>query len=192
MVVVTKKQFLKHEDHYLSLIAKGCVFIYPTDTIYGLGCDATQTKAVQHVYALKQRSGKPLSVIAPSKDWIIKNCVVDKKAKQWLKKLPGKYTLILQLKNKKAVAKHVHLGDYTLGVRIPKHWFAAVVQQYGKPIVTTSVNMSGMPFMTSLHDLSPAIKQKVAFIVYEGVKKAHPSTIVDLSSLERKEVRKRK
>lgn len=189
---MTKKQFLKHQEKYVTLIRKGGVFIYPTDTIYGLGCDATQTKAVQHVYALKQRSGKPLSVIAPSKDWIIKNCVLGKKAKQWLKKLPGKYTLILQLKNKKAVAKHVHLGDYTLGVRIPKHWIANIVQQYGKPIVTTSVNRSGMPFMTSLHDLLPAIKHKVAFIVYEGVKKAHPSTIVDLSSPERKEVRKRK
>ncbi len=191
MVVITKKQFLKHQEKYFSLIAKGHVFLYPTDTIYGLGCDATNQKAVKHVYSLKQRSGKPLSIIAPSKEWVLKNCVIGKTAKQWLQKLPGKYTLILRLKNKKAVAKQVHLGDYTLGVRIPRHWIAHVIQQYGKPIVTTSVNVSGMPFMTSLQEVPKSMKQEVAFIVYEGVKRAHPSTIVDLS-LERKEVRKRR
>ncbi len=192
MVVINKKQFLKNQKKYFEFIAKGRAFIYPTDTIYGLGCDAMNQKAVQQVYALKQRSGKPLSVLAPSKEWILKNCVVSKTAKLWLNKLPGKYTLILRLRNKKAVAKRVHLGDYTIGVRIPKHWFANIVQQYEKPIVTTSVNISGMPFMTSLQEVPKGMKQKVAFILYEGVKRVHPSTIVELSSSERKGIKKRR
>ena len=182
MVVIHKKTFLKQEKKYLALIKKGRAFIYPTDTIYGIGCDATNTKAVRHVHVLKQREHKPFSVIAPSKEWILKNCFVNDHAKRWLRKLPGKYTLILRLKNKRAVSSAVHLGDYTLGVRIPKHWFARVAAAYGKPIVTTSVNISGDPYMRTLADVSASLRRKVGFILYEGPKKSHPSTLVDLVS----------
>ncbi len=186
MTLVHKQHFLKNKDKYLKIIKKGHAFIYPTDTIYGIGCDATNPKAVQHVHKIKKREKKPFSVIAPSKQWILKNCIVPEKAKKWLKKLPGKYTIILQLKNQKAVAKHVHLGDYTIGVRIPKHWFAKVVAEYGKPIVTTSVNFSRQPYMTSLKDLHKTIRKQVAFILYEGPKKTHPSTIVDINGNKKK------
>lgn len=179
MTLIHKKQFLQQGKKYLSLIKKGKAFIYPTDTIYGIGCDATNTKAVQHVRSLKKREKKPFSIIAPSKQWILENCIVDAAVQHWLRKLPGKYTLILHLRNKKAVAKNVHLGDYTIGVRIPRHWFSGVVAAYGKPIVTTSVNMTGKQFMTSVEDVPPAFRRKVAFILYEGAKKAHPSTIID-------------
>lgn len=181
MTVVYKQNFLKNKKQYFALMKKGRAFIYPTDTIYGIGCDATITKAVKHVHKIKQREKKPFSVIAPSKQWILQNCVIDGNAKKWLKKLPGKYTLILQLKNKKAVSRLVHLGDCTIGVRIPKHWFAKVVAEYGKPIVTTSVNLSGMRYMTSLQDLHETIRKQVAFILYEGPKKTHPSTIIDIN-----------
>ncbi|MFA6888713.1 MAG: L-threonylcarbamoyladenylate synthase [Candidatus Woesearchaeota archaeon] len=190
MTVVHKPHFLKHKLDYFHFIDKARAFIYPTDTIYGIGCDATNTKAVQHVRALKHREKKPFSIIVPNKQWILQNCVVDTHAKKWLKKLPGKYTLILHLKNKKAVSRFVHLGDYTIGVRIPNHWFAKFVKTYGKPIVTTSVNISGQPFMTGLHDVHETIKKKVAFILYEGIKKAHPSTIVDLT-IEKEKIKKR-
>ncbi len=187
MTVVHKHHFLKNKKQYFTLIKRGRAFIYPTDTIYGIGCDATNTKAVKHVRVLKQREKKPFSVIAPNKQWILKNCVADERAKKWLGKLPGRYTLILQLKNKKAVSRFVHLGDYTLGVRIPKHWFANIVKEYGNPIVTSSVNVTGHAFMTELHDVHEAIRKNVAFILYEGKKSAHPSTIVDLSNNKHKE-----
>lgn len=192
MKMIHKKPFLVQQQKYLALIKKGRAFIYPTDTIYGIGCDATNTRAVQHVHALKQREHKPFSVIAPSKTWIVKHCVVDTHVKRWLGKLPGKYTLILRLKNKKAVSSAVHLGDYTIGVRIPKHWISAVVAQYGKPIVTTSVNISGKPYMRVLADIPASVKKKVGFIVYEGPKKSHPSTLVDFVSVQNGKVVKRK
>lgn len=181
MTIVHKHHFLKNKKQYFALIKKGRAFIYPTDTIYGIGCDATNTKAVKHVHKIKQREKKQFSVIAPSKQWILENCIVNESTKKWLKKLPGKYTLLLHLKNKKAVSRFVHLGDYTVGVRIPKHWIAKCVADYGKPIVTTSVNISGMKYMTSLHDLHETIRKQVAFILYEGPKKTHPSTIIDLN-----------
>ncbi len=186
MTVVHKQHFLKNKKQYFALIKKGRAFIYPTDTIYGIGCDATNSKAVQHVHKIKKREKKPFSVIAPSKKWVLQNCIVPEKAKKWLNKLPGKYTLILQLKNKTAVSKYVHCGDYTIGVRLPKHWIAKVVAEYGKPIVTTSVNFSGQQYMTSLKELHAAIRQQVAFILYEGSKKTHPSVIIDTNGNKKK------
>ncbi|MDP2749860.1 MAG: L-threonylcarbamoyladenylate synthase [Nanoarchaeota archaeon] len=165
-------------------IAKGAVFIYPTDTIYGLGCDATNSKAVSKIRELKERPKQAFSIIAPSKDWIVQNCELGKEAKEWLEKLPGPYTLILKLKNKKAISKEVNEGLDTIGVRIPKHWIAGIIRTYGKPIVTTSANKVGKMFMTNLDDLDADIKAKVDFIIYEDEKKGNPSTLVNLSGEE--------
>lgn len=192
MNIITKKTFLKNKQKYLRLITNGKLFIYPTDTIYGIGCDATNTKAVQAIHILKQREKKPFSVLIPSKDWILENCIVSSSAKRWLRKLPGKYTFILPLKNKKAVASSVHLGDYTLGVRIPKHWVRLVVATFGKPIVTTSVNITGQQFMTSLSGIPASFKKKIAFVIYEGPNKAHPSTIIDFVSGKEKILKRKK
>ena len=169
---------------------KKSVFIYPTDTIYGIGCDATNDKAVARVREIKGREMKPFSVIAPSKEWIFENCIVNEKAKEWLDKLPGAYTFIFKLKDKKtkAVAENVNLGE-TIGVRIPTHWISEAVNKLKVPIVTTSVNLTGKPFMTSLDNLDEDIKNKVDFIIYEGEKKGSPSRVVDLTGEEAKILR---
>ncbi len=170
-------------------IKKGAVFVYPTDTIYGLGCNAEDEKAVEEIRKLKNRYGLPFSVIAPSEEWILDNCEVSKANSSWLSKLPGSYTLILKLKNKKSVAKNVSLSD-TLGVRIPNHWISRIVNKLDIPIVTTSANKTGQNFMTSLEDCDANIKNSVDFIIYEGEKHGRPSTIVDLTK-EKAEIKKR-
>ncbi|MBN2112144.1 threonylcarbamoyl-AMP synthase [Candidatus Woesearchaeota archaeon] len=162
------------------IIERGAVFIHPTDTIYGLGCDATNDTAVKRIRDIKSRFKKPFSVIAPSKEWITKNCVVTKEAKEWIEKLPGPYTLIMKLKNKKAVSEHTNFGVDTIGVRIPDHWFSHVASALGKPIVTTSANKVDQDFMTTLDDLNPIIKESVDFIIYEGEKRGRPSQLVHL------------
>ena len=177
---LTKAELQSHFVEIAKRIKKGAVFIYPTDTIYGLGCNALDQKAVEKIRNIKERPTNPFSIIVPSKEWITENCIVTKEAKEWLKKIPGPYTLILKLKNKNAIAKNVNQSEETIGVRIPDHWFSNVVQKLGFPIVTTSANRSGKPFMTSLEDLDPKIKEGVDFIVYEGEKKGRPSKIVNL------------
>ncbi len=179
-IIISANQAKKQIATILKHIKHGEIFIYPTDTIYGIGCDATNKVAVKLIRQLKNRDTKPFSIIAPSKQWIIQNCVVTQEAKHWLKKLPGPYTLILKLKNKRCIASNVSQGQ-TIGVRIPKHWIAALVRNLKKPIVTTSANLSGEPFMKSLDDLNIKIKEGVSFIMYEGAKQARPSTIFDLS-----------
>ncbi len=179
MEIITKEDFLLERRKYLKLIGQGAVFIHPTDTIYGIGCDATDEKAVQRVRSIKRRPEMPFSVIAPSKKWILGNCEVSYEGEKWLGKLPGPYTLIFRLKNK-PIASGVTSGSNTLGVRMPKHWFTKVVAELGFPVVSTSANITSQQYMTSVEDLDKSIRQKVDFIIYEGKKEVRPSTIVRL------------
>ncbi len=178
MIILNKNEILIHKDKIKKEIKSGSVFIYPTDTIYGIGCNAQDDKAVKRIRKIKERYEQPFSVISPSKEWILKNCDFNKVHLKWLDKLPGAFTFILKLKNKKAVSKQVNPNIETLGVRIPKHWFTEIVEETDVPIVTTSVNKSGEEYMTSLEDLDSEIKKAVDYIFYDGQKIGRPSTIV--------------
>jgi L-threonylcarbamoyladenylate synthase len=106
---------------------------------------------------------------------------VTEEAEEWIRKLPGPYTLILKLKNKKALANNVYdASNDTIGIRMPNHWFLAVVFQIKVPIITTSANISGDEFMTSLEDLDPMIRNNVDYVFYDGIKRGMPSTIIHL------------
>jgi tRNA threonylcarbamoyl adenosine modification protein (Sua5/YciO/YrdC/YwlC family) len=184
--LITREE-LQSDEKLIEMLKKS-VFVYPTDTIYGIGCDAMSNNAVKRVREIKGREMKPFSVIAPDKGWIFENCIVSEKAKEWIDKLPGAYTFIFKLKNRGAVAENVSLGE-TIGIRIPKHWISEVVSKLGVPIVTTSANLTGKPFMTSLDDLDESIKEKVDFIIYEDGKKGTPSSVIDLTGNETKVLR---
>jgi L-threonylcarbamoyladenylate synthase len=180
MKVLTKDEFHVNFDDMSMNMEDGAIFIHPTDTIYGIGCDATRKEAVRKIRDIKDRHESPFSVIAPSKEWIIENCEVNEKAKEWVDKLPGPYTLILKLKKKECIAPNVNFDLDSLGVRIPEHWFSKSVENFGRPVVTTSANRSGEEFMTSLENLNPDVEKDVDFIIYEEEKHGRPSTMVDL------------
>jgi L-threonylcarbamoyladenylate synthase len=185
MRVLSKEEFLEEKDAIKTkLIEEHPVFIYPTDTIYGIGCNALDKEAVKKVRRIKKRKDSPFSVIAPSKEWIEQNYILNENAKEWVKKLPGPYTLILKIK-KKCVADNIAPGLDTVGIRIPEHWFSDFVKDADIPIVSTSVNKSSQDFMTSLENLDEDIKSKVDFIFYEGEKKGRPSKIIDLTGKEK-------
>jgi L-threonylcarbamoyladenylate synthase len=184
MLVVTKEEFLLEKEKYFDLIREGRIFIYPTDTIYGIGCSALHEGAVQKIREVKDRSVAPFSVIAPSQEWILANLETEGKAKDWLNKLPGPYTLIMKKKEDFCVAKPVS-GDYpTLGVRIPEHWMSKLVAELGVPIVTTSVNKKGKEFMVNLETLDSDIKHCVDFAIDVGECKGMPSNIIHLEGEE--------
>ena len=184
METITKEEFLLGRIKYFRLISHGAVFIHPTDTIYGIGCDATNEAAVQRIRAIKKRSGLAFSVIAPSKRWIFENCDVTLVGEKWIDRLPGPFTLIFRLKNSSAVAAAVNLKGATLGIRIPRHWVSEVVAELGIPVVSTSANLSGAPYMSTLDNLEDSVRHKVDFIIYEGEKPGRPSTIVKLFEKE--------
>lgn len=181
MRILSKEEFESEKDVIrTSLIENNVVFIYPTDTIYGIGCSAVNKEAVDKIREIKGRNESPFSVIAPSKEWIDEHCVVNENAREWIKRLPGPYTLILKQK-KDCVAENVAPNMDTIGVRIPDHWISGFASEIGLPIITTSVNKTGSDFMTSLDDLDTDIKSKIDFIVYEDAIKGRPSKIVDLT-----------
>lgn len=150
------------------------IFIYPTDTIYGIGCDATNEKLVNKIRKLKKRDTKPFSVIAPSKKWILDNFEVD--AKLINKYLLGHYTLLLKKKNLNFL-KTVSDNEF-VGIRIPDCSFTRELQKTGKPIVTTSVNISSMPFATKISEIDKSILKKVDKIFDVGKLDGRPSTLI--------------
>ncbi|NQU98833.1 threonylcarbamoyl-AMP synthase [Candidatus Woesearchaeota archaeon] len=188
MEVLNKDEFLGRK-HVMVQKLRSSVFVYPTDTIYGIGCNAEDEELVDNIRMLKKRFDMSFSIIAPSKDWIRENCVVNKKAEEWLDKLPGPYTLIMKLKNKDVIAENVNLEKDTVGVRMPDNWFSEIVSQMGVPVVTTSANVSGKDFMTSVDNLDPEIKKGVNYVIDDGAIKGSPSTLVflDKKSISLKE-----
>ncbi len=181
MRILTKEEFEQEKLVLSEAIWNGAVFIHPTDTIYGVGCNALLSKSVKKIRMAKKRYESPFSVIAPSKEWIHENCLVSEEANKWIGKLPGPYTLILELKNKDCIAPDVNNNMPTLGIRMPDHWFSGIVKELAFPIITTSANVAGGNFMRTAEDLDQKIKNKVDFIIYEGEKHGKPSKIIDLT-----------
>jgi tRNA threonylcarbamoyl adenosine modification protein (Sua5/YciO/YrdC/YwlC family) len=183
MQIINRNELEKDVD-----LLKSGIFIYPTDTIYGIGCDSTKENFVKRIREMKGRDKKPFSIIVPDKEWIFDNCVVNELGKIGLDKLPGPYTFIFKLKNKVGVSWRVSLGE-KIGIRIPNHWISEVVKRLGNPIVTTSANISGQKNMTSLDDLDEKIAEKVDFIIYDGELGGQASEIWDLSGKRERKLR---
>jgi len=155
-------------------ILKGKLFIYPTDTIYGIGCNAENKEAVEKIKHIKQRDkDKPFSIIAPSIEWVKENLIVDCNIDKYL---PGPYTIILKKKNPKFL--EWVSNKESLGVRIPAHEFTRKIQEANVPFITTSVNLSGELFVTKVQDINPDILEEVDHIIDYGELNGKPSTII--------------
>lgn len=163
------------EEELLEKIKKGDVFIYPTDTVYGLGCNAFNEGSVEKIKKIKEREReKPLSIIAPSKEWIKENLIVENIDLD--KYLPGAYTLIL-FKKDKDFLNHVSNSD-TLGVRIPDNDFTKLVEKAGVPFITTSVNLSKEPPAAKISEIKTEILPKADIVLDDGDLPGTPSTII--------------
>jgi len=153
--------------------------IYPTDTLYGIGCNALSKKAVEKVYSAKLREkGKPLSIIVSDFEMLQGFCALLQKQKAILHELlPGPYTFILPLKKPLPASPTMEIG-----VRVPEHAFMRrVCKELGAPIVTTSANLSGKPDVAELSFLDPKVAAAVDVIIDGGrCTYAEGSTIIDL------------
>ena len=154
-------------------IFEGKIFVYPTDTVYGLGCNALDEKAVNKIREIKKRDSKPFSVIAPSLEWIRKNLVVDVELEKYF---PGPFTLILKKKNASFLS-HASPID-TLGVRIPDNEFTKKIQKTGFPFITTSVNLSGKPPANKIEEIPDEIIFQADFVINSGSLSGKPSTLI--------------
>ncbi|MDD5193654.1 MAG: L-threonylcarbamoyladenylate synthase [Candidatus Nanoarchaeia archaeon] len=162
------------EQKIISKILEGKIFVYPTDTIYGIGCNAENKEAVNKIRQIKQMgSDKPLSIIAPSIEWIKENLIMDVDLNKYL---PGPYTLIL----KKKIPEFLNWVSNTdsLGVRIPANDFTKIIQKSKVPFITTSVNLLGAPFAIKISEINPDILKKIEVIIDSGELNGRPSTLI--------------
>ncbi|RLE47321.1 hypothetical protein DRJ25_02705 [Candidatus Woesearchaeota archaeon] len=177
MQIITKEELLDRRDEFIEKIREGAIFIYPTDTIYGIGCNALLDEPVKRIREWKGRK-TPFSVIAPDKDWITKHCETKEDC---IEHLPGPYTLVYPMKNQ-AVSKET--SEKTIGVRIPKHWISELVKDAGVPVITTSVNKTGEIPLFSLDNVQPELRAFIDFAIDEGELKGRPSEVIDCTTGE--------
>lgn len=175
----------KLRKRMINEMVTGKIFVYPTDTIYGIGCNAMDSDVVQKIREIKG-SQHPFSVIAPSKGWVKDSLVVN--SPEFLKKIPGPYTLIFKKRNPDFLSGAS--GTDSLGIRIPKHVFTKLVAEACVPFITTSVNPSGQAPVTNPNEIPDGIKDRIDFVIDAGVINNPPSMVVDLTSDEPKTLRK--
>ena len=161
-------------------ILEGKIIIYPTDTIYGFGVDATNSVAINDLNRLKNRTS-PYSIIVDSFDMLKKYSITDQYIDNELKKIfPGPYTAILK-KQKSNLSKLVTLNLDTVGIRIPDHSFIKnVVSNIGNPVITTSINKHGNPFINNVDKI---INQYNNINIFTNMisSQSTASTIIDFS-----------
>jgi tRNA threonylcarbamoyl adenosine modification protein (Sua5/YciO/YrdC/YwlC family) len=171
---------LVHEA--IATLKEGGVIIYPTDTVYGLGCDIFNKAAIEKIYRLKKRDkNKPMSIICSDLSNISEYAIVPTYAYRIMKRaLPGPYTFIL--KATKKTPKLFISKNKTVGIRIPNNEITrTLVEELGNPIITTSVNISGEPLMVTPKELSKEFRNQIDTIIDIGQVPNDPSTIIDLS-----------
>ena len=175
----------------IEVLRAGGLILYPTDTVWGIGCDATNAEAVEKIYKLKQSENKTsMIVLCRDADMIVR----------YVNKAPGiafevmemsEKPLTLILQGAVGVAANLIPEEGTLGVRVPNHEFCQqLIRKFGKPIVSTSANISGEPTpLKGLKDVEKVIIDGVDFVVnprFQGKPTCQPSSII--AFVERGEV----
>lgn len=178
----------------IKVLKLGGLVIFPSDTVYGLLCDATNEQAVKKLIRFKNRpAGKPISIFTNLK-FIDQQVKINKEQKKIIEEiLPGPFTIILPSKHK--VNKLLESETGTLGVRVPMYRYIEVlINKFKKPITATSANLAGRSSHYSigslLNELTERQKKLINLVVDAGqLPKNKPSTVVDLSQSDVKILR---
>ncbi|MCX8118197.1 MAG: L-threonylcarbamoyladenylate synthase [Desulfobacterota bacterium] len=177
----------------VEVLQQGGVIGYPTDTIYGLGCDLFQPEAIRRIHRLKKMDGKkPLSFICADLKDISRYAYVSNYAYKMMKKLlPGPYTFIL--KATKLVPKMAMTKQKTVGIRIPDNKIClALVKELGHPIISTSVYTPEDTLYNNPLEIEERFGKQLDLVIDGGVIVAEHSSIIDLTEDEPKVLRKGK
>ena len=161
-----RKQMDADITQCLKVLSDGGLILYPTDTVWGIGCDATNAEAVKRVYQLKQRDdSKALIVLIDSAEHL-DHYVVDVPmiARELIDVAVKPLTIIYE--GAYNVASNLLGDEDSLGIRIPNDEFChRLCERFGKPIVSTSANVSGKPTAKSFAEISPEIVKGVDHVV---------------------------
>jgi len=174
----------------VDILKKGGVVIYPTDTVYGIGCDIFNKEALERVFDIKQDSGTKLfSFVCSDLKDIAKYAKVSDYAYRAMKHLlPGPYTFILPAARE--VPKKLWSKRKTVGIRVPNHTVAlTLAQELGNPIISTSVTNRRGEILYDPIEIKTIFNTQIDLMLGAGNLQGEPSTIIDLSNEEPEIVR---
>ncbi len=171
-------------ENAIRVLEQGGTILYPTDTIWGIGCDATNTKAVEKIYQIKSRTeAKSLIILLDSFEKL--STYVEKVpdiTSDLLNSITNPLTIIYS--NARRLAQNVVAADGTVGIRIVKDDFCnELIRRFGKPIVSTSANISGFDPPAVFSQIAKEIRDSVDYTVLykqDYFTRAKPSTIIRL------------
>jgi tRNA threonylcarbamoyl adenosine modification protein (Sua5/YciO/YrdC/YwlC family) len=165
----------------VDILKSGGIIAYPTDTIYGFGCDILNTKAIQRIYQIKKRDrSKPFSFICSDLKNISEYAQVTDYAYKTMKRLlPGPYTFILP--GTKLVPKIMLAKRKTVGIRVPNNNIClAIVEALGHPIISTSVGWSGGEAFSDPQQIEETFGSQIELTIDGGILPNLPSSIISL------------
>ncbi|MCK4537066.1 MAG: threonylcarbamoyl-AMP synthase [Desulfuromonadales bacterium] len=165
----------------VSRLKQGALIAYPTDTIYGLGCDIFNQRGVKKIYQIKQRDPrKPFSFICADLSDVANYAQVSNFAFKIMRRhLPGPYTFVLEAT--RIVPNSLTTRQKTVGIRIPDDQIAlAIVRELGHPLVTTSANISGQGPLHDPHEIDTVMGRMLDLVVDGGMRLGDNSTIISL------------
>lgn len=178
--------FIDREDinQALETLKNGGLILYPTDTIWGIGCDATNAEAVEKVFALKGRDKNKTMLVLLHNDNQLASYVreIPEVAYELIEATDRPLTIIYS--DAKNLAPNAIAEDGSIGIRVVNHPFCQqLLQRFRKPIISTSANISGQPTATNFDEISEEIKNGVDYIVkfdQQNPAKGKPSIIMKL------------
>ena len=162
-------------------LRNGGVICYPTDTVYGIGCDIFNQKAIKKIFQIKRRPRhKPFSFMCSSLKDVNTYGYISNTAYRLMKKnLPGGYTFVLPAT--KLVPKIMITKQKTVGIRVPDNNISlALVRELGNPILTTSAILEDSPPLSEAYEFEELLGNQVDLVVDGGLVYPDPSTIVSL------------
>ena len=167
------------------VIQNGGIILYPTDTVWGIGCDATNVDAVAKIYALKKRTETQSMICLMNGEKMMYNVFKDIPEVAWqIIDLAEKPTTLI-LDNPRNIASNLIATNNSLGIRLVKEPFCfKLMERMKKPLVSTSANISGQPTPIAFKDISPEIINGVDYVVNLNRDKINgkPSTIIKLTN----------
>ena len=175
----------KEINNVLEVLKNGGIILYPTDTVWGIGCDASNPEAVNKVYKLKQREDSKALICLVADDRMLKKYVkhVPEVAYNILDVTEDPITIIYD--GAQNLADNLVAEDNTIAIRIPKDDFCfQLIRRFNGAIVSTSANISGEPTPTSFKEISQEVLKGVDYVVNLHREKicSKPSSIIKLSS----------
>jgi L-threonylcarbamoyladenylate synthase len=150
----------------LKIIKDGGTILYPTDTIWGIGCDATNTEAIERIYKLKQRDEAKSMIILLDTENKLESYISDVNPLAYDLIEYAENPLTLVMPGAKNISPALISSDGSVGIRISKHPFCQqLIQRLRKPLVSTSANISGKPSPQYFGQIAPEIIEGVDYVV---------------------------